>query len=445
VAGPRERPRPGRTPVVSGTLAALTGAGLAVGATLAACQAGDPGTGEAPAATTVLERDSAAVRIVEFALPGGLELRELAPDTAWVRRLEAAHGGPFAFGHLLDLDVAPDGRVALLDDMNVRVTLVDPGGEGEPASARTSGRAGEGPGELSPYGLVGIVVTDTSVVVPDLQLVRVTEYDWTGELLGSRPLTDRSGELVAAFDWRRHPNGGMVWRHQRPADHRIVHARDGATDTLLVVHLPSAGPNVLLETMLVWDAGPGGALAIARTDRREVRWFAAAPGHADAEGAGAGEAAGPVRIVRWTEAGEGVEGAPIPEADRNHLDRLLLSAMERDGSDRLPPDQVERILASVNYAERTPVIAGLFVGEDGRTWVRLAAPVAAMGQEALRVGAAAGWGGDGWLLLDEEGRPVERLRIPGSFTPRRLLDGCLYGIQQNELGERSPARYCHPG
>lgn len=355
----------------------------------------EPGSGGAV-------RDSAGVRVID--LPPGEGLAELHVDETW--------GPPpgLELGDLVDVAVAPDGRVALLDGLAARATVLSPGG----AVLATFGRPGSGPGELRAGGLRDLVVTDSSVLVPDLPHQRLPEFSVDGQVLGVLPFP---GPGIYAVDWRAHPGGGLAFRALDPGGDRLLRWRGDAFDTLFVFEGAGTTPNRILPPTPLWDVGSEDRLVIGRSDggSLELRapdagWIAHLP----------------------TSARE------LTDAERSHLRDLVVQSVEREGG--LGGMSLDEVLARVSLPDRAPVMAGLRHAPDGSVWVRLAQGVLDMGLEALRVGRADGFGGRDWLILGPDGLLLQRIRFPPGFAPRSFSDGWAYGIRTDSLGIQTPAR-----
>lgn len=99
----------------------------------------------------------------------------------------------------------------------------------------------------------------------------------------------------------------------------------------------------------------------------------------------------------------------------------------------------------MSYPELAPALAGILAAPSGDIWVRRVQPVRSMGREALRVGSAEGYGGRDWDILDRDGFLRARVRLPERFTPRRFLEGWIYGILADDLGIERPARVWSEG
>jgi hypothetical protein len=360
--------------------------------------------------------DSAGVRIVEWPDASSFPVRTLGLDDGWMTGVE------LEFGHLVDLVPVEGGGVAALDAMNIRLVVLGPDG----TVRATMGRAGEGPGEFSPQGLGRVVATDSSFLVPDLQLQRVTEFDLDGAVLATHPYGAGlpGGEPMFAVDWRRHPDGGLAFRVLEPEQDLILRMRPEGVDTLKALDMPPRAPNQLLEPTVVWDMGQDGRLVWGRSDRPRIETWRV--------GAFAPE---------WIGRRPG-GSIPVTEEDERHLQELLLLSDEARGGGALSSRDRDRILASVQMPTHRPVLAGVLVDGDGRTWVRQAREITGMGLEAMRVGHAAGFGGPEWEVLAPDGTLVEVVRFPDPFSPLHFGEACVYGIVEDDLGVERPGRVC---
>lgn len=355
-------------------------------------------------------RDSAGVRIVELAArDAGTDVLEITLDTSWTPLPE------HTFGELLDVAPLPDGGVAVLERYDARVLVASAGG----TLVEEFGRMGDGPGEFNPQGLSSLVVTDSSLFVPDLFLQRISEFTPSGELLGTRRFAD-AGQY--ALDWRRHPRGGLAFRVLDREGDRVLRLVDGRIDTLHVFPDLGTEPNLLLPPVPLWDVR-GDVFVTGTSAAGEVR--------AGALGAGA---------TRWVVRLSG--GAqPFTAEDRDALEETLMASVARQSGGAAPTgDAREAILAQVSFPEVRPVLADLRVAANEDVWVRPALAPAAMGHEAMRVGSAAGYGGRDWLVLDGAGLARAWVRLPEGFTLTRLAEGWAYGIAADALGVQVPAR-----
>ena len=376
----------------------------------------DPG---ADAALSGVVSDSAGVRIVEFVQPVDLPSRELHVDEGWDL------GERRDFGQLVDLEVLGEGRVAVLDALGAEVVLLD----GESGLITVLGGPGEGPGEFSPNGLVSVTKSDSSVVVPDLQLQRVSEFGFDGVFLGTTSLMDdaRPGAPVFAVEWRAHPSGAPMYR-EMTLDGDLVSLRDGAeSEVLLSVESSGRAPNLLLSPMLVWDIDSKGRIVWGWSDRHEIRL----KDPLESE---------PRWIARW-DRGE----AELTAEDEAHLTSLVLRSAEDQGMGALSEAQRQQLLSSVRFPSNRPAITAVYAGPSETYWVQRARPVRDLGIEAMRVAGGAGLGGREWEVYGAEGDLLEVFTLPEGFLVRRVYESCLYGILEDELGIQEPARVCLDG
>ncbi|TVR59273.1 MAG: hypothetical protein EA422_15260 [Gemmatimonadales bacterium] len=385
-------------------------AGLLLVLSLAAC---DPGT---DSAWSGVVSDSAGIRVVDFAGPIDLAFRELHVDEGW------DPGEGLDFGRVVDLEVLGQGRVAVLDAMSAEVFLLD----GESGLIAVLGGPGEGPGEFSPNGLISVTRSDSSIVVPDLQLQRVSEFGLDGVFLGATSLMDeaRPGAPVFAVEWRAHPSGAAAYR-EMTLEGDLVTLRDGeGSEVLLSVEMLDRAPNLLLSPTLVWDMDPEGRIIWGRSDRHEIRLKD--PGEAE-----------PRWISRWA----GAE-AQLSAEDEAHLTRVFLRSAEDQGMGHLPEARRRELLDSVRFPSHRPAITAVYAGPSETYWVQRARPVRDLGMEAMRVAGGAGLGGREWEVYGPEGDLLEGVILPEGFLVRRVHESCLYGILEGELGLQRPARVC---
>lgn len=391
----------------------LGAAGLLVALGIAAC---DPGAGTR---WSGVASDSAGVRIVEFVRTAEPPPRELHLDDDW------DPGEGLDFGQLVDLEVLGEGRVAVLDAMGAGVLLLD----GESGLISVLGGPGEGPGEFSPNGLVAVTRTDSSLVVPDLQLQRVNEFGFDGGFLGSASLMDEAqpGAPVFAVEWRPHPGGGAAYRQMTLDGERILLWDAVETEVLLSIGIPGRTPNLLLSPTLVWDIDAEGRIVWGRSHRREIRLEEPMQ-------------PAPLWMARWAEAER-----ELTTEDEAHLTRLLLQSAETQGRGDLPEAQRQQLLASVRFPSQRPAITAVLAGPSETYWVQRARPVQDLGLEAMRVAGGGGLGGREWEVYGPGAELLDLVLLPEGFLVRRVHGSCLYGILEDELGLQRPARACGAG
>ncbi len=400
-----------RTPVLAGA-GAVVGVVLLVLSLVSFVRASSPPPPITPGGVVT---DSGGVRVVELPSSASLPSRTLEADAGWLPEFA------LELGRLGDVHPLPGGGAVLLDEMAGLIWLLDPDGQ---TTARV-GRLGEGPGEFSPHGGIrDLLLTDSSFVVPDLQLQRMTEFSFAGTLLATRPfpVVDPEFGAVFAVDWQWHPENGIAFRALGPGRDLILRAHAMGVDTLLTLSLPMNEPNALLPPTTIWGFGHRGAVVVGRSDRARIEaWMP-------------GETA-PRWIARWPD-----EAQAVGATDRAHLEALFLREAEAGWVGDLPAEERNRILASLTLPEQAPLLASILVDEEGRTWVRRATAIRYMGREALVIGIGAGFGGREWWVLGNDGLALEVVTMPERFSPRGFRGRYMYGVLEDSLGEQRPAR-----
>jgi hypothetical protein len=340
--------------------------------------------------------------------PAEEPVTELHLDPSWA----PAEG--LEIGDLGDIDVIPGVGILFLDELAVNVTVLSDEGE----VLAVIGRAGQGPGEFDPQGLGRMVATDSSVFVPDLFLQRITEFSLDGQVLGIRSFPYSP---VYALDWRKHPEGGLVFRAFEQFGDQIVRMMGEAADTILSVPFSNDFGNRLLLPTTLWDVSKEGHVVLGRSDKNAV----------EMRRAGSGEV---VWRAEWARGSE-----ELGESAIAHLEGLLRDNILR-ASPEMSAEQLAENLAMIEYPTDAPVLAGIMAAPGGDVWVRRAKPVSAMGSEALLIGSADGYGSRHWDVLSPEGFFKTRIGFPEGFTPRRFLGVWIYGILADEFGLETVAR-----
>jgi hypothetical protein len=367
----------------------------------------------APSSGTGEVRDSAGVRVIDLAGVDGVPERELTFDSTWGPNQDLLLGDP------VYLDVASAGLVTLLDPMSTRVIVLSASGEVE----ATFGRSGEGPGEFSEF-LAGIVSTDSTILVADLNLQRLTRFTLDGRLLGSRKLTGAGPAGVGVYgrDWRSYPGGGVAFREFSDSGDILIRWNDEDIGILHGVPFPER-EEFLMPTVL-WDVDASGRVVVARSDGYRVEaWIPSSPS------------------PEWVAVGnERMSG--LDDQEREHLIALVLEVL---GRQNVPPDQAALVVERLEFPNRAPVLAGLLVAPDGAVWVQHALPVLQMGRAALQIGTTDGIGARRWDVMTPDGLPREVVLMPEGFSPRRFLDGWLYGLRTDGVGTTTVARVSWDG
>jgi hypothetical protein len=361
--------------------------------------------------------DSAGIRVVDLTGVPTIPTRAVGVDEGWLESFD------LDVGRLGDVVPLAEGGAVILDEMAGTVFVLDAGGR----VVLEFGRLGEGPGEFSPHGGISrVLATDSSFLVPDIQLQRITEFSMDGEVLSIKtmPGSDPEEGPVFGVDWRGHPEGGIIFRALHPEGDRILWSRGGGVETLHVFDIPWPSGNQLLPPTALWDVDREGDLVLGRSDRGRVERRATDVG-------------APRWVTRWED-----DGGELTTRDRTHLEDLLVLAAEEQGLGSIPVEERERILSSVTLPDSVPVVASVLADERGRTWVQGATSIPEMGLEAMRVGSSAGFGGSEWRVLGPDGTLEEVVSLPRGFTPRGFVGDCMFGILEDDLGVQRPARVC---
>ncbi len=289
-----------------------------------------------------------------------------APSEASIRRVvDELRIAPTAddtslFADVSEFDVARDGRLYVFDRPGRQLLIFDTTG----ALLRRVGRQGSGPGEFrSNNGMV--VLADGRLALWDSNNARISFFSsdgdyqtsWTvpggfstsnglrtdrsGALLWYRPVTaPREGEILGRFGLVRVRDGGAIGDSLVPPDlpvERITYVarQDGGTSATSPTHSPQ----------FLWGWHPDGFFVSVASSRYAVE---------------VGRPGGPLRIVRDAPV------IPIPEAERAWDQEQITHSMRST-----QPGWVWRGPA---IPTQKPPVHGLSLARDGRIWVRVAAP-----------------------------------------------------------------------
>lgn len=368
---------------------------------IAACEA--PSSGDEGSDTTS--------RTEVRTLRGGSETSEriVRLDDAWMI------GEDVDIGSVADIAITGDGRIAVLDGLNTELLVFDMDG----VLKERFGGSGEGPGEFSPRGLLNVVATDSSFLVPDLQLQRLNEFVASRGFVRATAFAELMGSPAPLYpvEWRTSPMGGVTFRAVSPNGDHLLRVTSAGHDTLHTFTVPPARPNTLLSPTPIWVEDQQGRVLVGRSDRVDLQLM-------DSGGS----------EVLWAVQGAGTLEVPLTASDRRHLEDLVARSAESRG---VAP-------VSVEIPEVAPVLSGILVDSVGQFWLQRARTVATMDMAALRVGEASGFGGDRWNVLSPRGEHVEVVRILGRFQPMEFAGSCIYGVGEDSQGRPMVRRAC-PG
>jgi hypothetical protein len=264
------------------------------------------------------------------------------------------------FADVSEFDVGRDGRLYVFDRPGRQLLLFDASG----ALLRRVGRQGSGPGEFNTNSGM-VVLPDGRLALWDSNNARISfftadgayETQWTvlggfstsnglrtdrsGAILWYRPVTaPREGEILGRFGLVRVQPGGAIGDSLVPPDlpvERITYVarQEGSTSATSPSHSPR----------FLWGWHPDGYFVSVASSRYEIE--VSRPGRA-------------LRIERSAPA------IPISDAERDWDQEQITFQMVRN-----QPGWVWRGPA---IPSEKPPVSGLSIARDGRIWVRVATP-----------------------------------------------------------------------
>ena len=354
-------------------------------------------------------RDSLGVRIVENVYRGVEDELgwELHPMTVLG---DLRDGAPF--GEIRAVDLAPDGRVLVLDRADGRVTVWDADG----SLLRSLAGRGSGPGEVTTPGYLR-ALPDGRIAVGEVFPPRLHWYDDAGRHLRTvrvRRSADAPPLLATMADWRVTADGEVFVRLSHASPSHVdgtpvvlgTLRGSGAIDTVLrwtERTTPARLPRIF-EADWSWDVEPsGGGVVVSPGDRYELRRVDRA-----------GDLAATVRL----------DAPRVPvskELERHALDRFY----ERFAGEDVPEALLRDLRDRLEVAPRLPAVQGVRISEtDGRIWVEV--PTEDRSGELEEPG--------GWDVFESDGRYVGRLGPPPGFRLGGVRGTLLFGIERDSLG-----------
>ena len=333
------------------------------------------------------------------------------------------------------------GNLYVLDRDNSRVVVFGPDG----GHVRDVGSKGEGPGEfVLPMGLA--VLNDDRLAVFDLGNRAVSLFDTKGayqSMVRPDPSFGQTQQSIVAA-----PSGGLLVAGSqisggpgRPPEIRdsiplLLVAADGSNKTTVV--LSEASPKPVMNVS--GDANRQQVrIAPPPTFSPAVSWTPLSDGHI------AASAGGSYMITLYSLDGKKTALFRRPIAQRKVTDRdkdlakkQRRQAMESGtGAIRMqnvngrttvsagggvPPQEIERTLAAMTFAETVPVIRGLRGDRDGRLWIQRDGGPGSDDYPIDIVAVAGNYLGT-----------IKGMRLPDAFGP----DGRYAMIESDELGVQS--------
>ena len=316
----------------------------------------------------------------------------------------ALDGDPaYIFSHIEAVRFLPSGGVVVADRSSGTLRVFDPTGRFE----RQMGGLGKGPGEFSWLGEMFVLPPDT-IVAYDPDLFRLTRYLASGDLLST--LTFHVPDGYPDLYLGGYPDGsyGVAWIKQVPFDRDRLSA-----DLMRIARL---GPDGSSADVLGEQSGMrrlGSPLPFSPS------FMAVMVGdtifHSDGVGGlviATGSAGDNLRS--FAVAGDGV---PVGEALRQ-----LESAVDSASALRLGE------LSSKVVLDTVPTLSDMLVDGEGRLWLKRYAP-ATDSHWVLRLRT----GGE-WLVVQTDGTPVARVRMPAGFRLMEVRGGRLAGVMHDDVG-----------
>lgn len=335
------------------------------------------------------------------------------PETTWrvveeLRIGEAMSEGPDLFGAVFSFDVDAWGRIFVLDDHAQEVRIFDSDG----AFVRTVGRKGEGPGEFTQAGSVGLS-RNGEIWVMGMSLGRVSIFDTTGNYLrGER--TNTGGRIMKPYPGGFDPMG----RYNVVIPPGVMNGMarfDQSFNVIDTISLPenpveaeyfelvnedgfaTMSAAVPFQGFMAWRLSPAGTVWMLLTGRYELM-----------ETTTNGEV-----LRRVTKDHEPI---PVTAEDRERAVKNLQWFTGQGG-------QVDQS----RFPRSKPSTASFFIDDEGNLWVEQQV-AAANADNAGRI----------FDLFDPEGRYLGTLSLPFSLAWSRpepvVRDGVLYGVTTDEVG-----------
>lgn len=384
----------------------------------AAC--GEVGGGQWAGSVT----DSAGVEIVSNAGQG-----MWTEADAWTveeeLKIGTLEGDPdYMFGQVGFLTVDSNGRIYVLDAQAQQIKVYSAEGVYE----QTIGGRGSGPGELLGATFVLMAPGDT-LVVPDLNNLRISRFAPDGTSLGSSPLNLQEHGVPLVFVGT--PSGVLVRQEREfsfpgqpeiedPQDALVTFTADGTVlDTLKTfpagetIRLSGGAPEFnFFSPEPVWTVGDDLTLYYAVNDDYRIGVYSA---EGDLE-----------RVIEMP-----FERELVAERDKEALLTFLEQAWTDAG---VPGEAITQLKSRVSFGEFFPAFASMRAGPQETIWVQHGqAPSDLSDEEFENYNPLEDSGGPDWDVFDAAGRYLGVVTLPARFAPRLILGDRIYGVWRDEL------------
>jgi hypothetical protein len=339
-------------------------------------------------------------------------------------KIGSIEGDPdYQFGMVGFIAVDSDGRIYVLDAQAQHIQVYSPDGTYE----QTLGGRGGGPGELQGAMFVLMGPGDT-LLVPDLQNMRINRYAPDGSSLGSFPVKLEDG-IPAMF--RATPSGVMAEQVRQislpgqealenPMDRIVLLTPDGVvTDTLKTFpsgetfKLSGGAPEFnIYSPEYAWDLTDDLDLFFAINDQYRIEVY-------DTDGQ-------LKRVVTMP-----FERKPVGERDRD----AIIGFMERAWRDAGVPAQVlDQLKQNIHFGEYFPAFSTILAGPHSTMWVQHIQAASDLSEgEYASFNPLEDSGAPEWDVFDEDGRFMGVITMPHRFAPRVIKNNLIYGVWRDEL------------
>lgn len=371
---------------------------------LAACDG--PGGGR-----TAMRADSAGVTIVTNADLSSGEDRRYVADI--VGRIGAVDGpAEYTFGEVGSVAWLDNQRIAVFDRLSADIRVFSPTGSFE----RRFGRAGQGPGEFTGDGVVGMIPLDAgSIAVPDIVNQVLTIFDAAGSVILSRRLTTDEADYT---EWRGVGGDTVIVRSVARTEETWIRRSIGGgwQDTMAVRPRAMAPPSAADPRMplppdrWVWAPDDDGQLLLARMTEPQVTIVAGRQ---------------PRMVVRWVDGAVGWSDAE-KEALYGVVTRRMGGDPDAGVSNRV------REMAAIGDAKH--VLAAVRRGPGRSVLVQKLRPATAMDRRVLSVFRSEGYGGREWLVFDATGEYLGTLDFGANGELHQIRGDSILGVSENDLG-----------
>ena len=327
----------------------------------------------------------------------------------------------YQFGRIGDLDVAPNGDIAVIDQLGGVVRIYTDSGR----FLRTIGRSGKGPGEMSRSANGIYFMAGDSLLLLDPGERRKTVFAPDGTPGALTPLPP--GPMGQG--WSRLASGDLLMRGLTISR---VDGKFAFWDALLTVSGDTAVSDTLFEFDYVkTDLGGPPRIRMplivnnptwARLEDGRIAWTALDRNYVQIHDS-TGHAIARITHTQWVP-------REVTPADKAAMVELLRTKLQAIGGDASFADSPQ-----VEAPPHFPAITTVRAGPDGTTWVQQMGPVESVDPMAINAPDRADFlGGPTWHVLDSDGRFLGAIELPKRFRIFRMRGDAIYGAARDDDG-----------